>query len=70
MGGALKQRASEPPLFTHLSLASASMKTWCLLIRDTAIKWCELLVVEEPSPLACVAHDIFWETPDKLNDSF
>ena len=44
-----RQRASEPPLFTHLSLARASMKIWCNSKRDTAIKWCEFLVVEEPS---------------------
>ena len=36
-----RQRASEPPLFTHLSLARASMKIWCFRKRDTAIKWCE-----------------------------
>ncbi|MGD8996375.1 MAG: hypothetical protein PVH34_14245, partial [Syntrophobacterales bacterium] len=38
---AAKQRASEPPLFTHLSLAGASMKIWCFRKRDTAIRWCE-----------------------------
>ncbi len=62
-GEAAKQRALEPPLFTPLSLARASMKIWCNSKRDTAIKWCELLVVEEPSPLACVAHNIFGVTP-------
>ena len=62
-GEAGKQRASEPPLFTHLSLARASMKIWWFRKRDTAIKRRELLVVEEPSPLACVAHNIFGETP-------
>jgi hypothetical protein len=30
---------------------------------DTAMKWRELLVVEDPYPLACVAHNIFGETP-------
>ncbi len=49
-GEAAKQRASEPPYFTHLSLARASMKIWCIFKRDTAIKWRELLVVEQPSP--------------------
>ncbi len=39
------------------------MKIWCIFKSDTAIKWRELLVVDEPSPLACVAHNIFWETP-------
>ncbi|MEE8621197.1 MAG: hypothetical protein V3T37_04010, partial [Syntrophobacteria bacterium] len=62
-GEAAKQRAPEPPVFTHLSLARASMKIWCISKSDTAIKWRELLVVEEPSPLACVAHNIFGETP-------
>jgi hypothetical protein len=28
-------------IFTHLSLAGASMKIWCFLLRDTAIKWRE-----------------------------
>ena len=62
-GKAPPQRALEPPFFTHLSSARASMKIWCFHKRDTAIKWCELLVVEEPSPLVCVVHNIFWETP-------
>jgi len=62
-GEAGKQRAPEPPVFTHLSLARASMKIWCIFKRYTAIKWRELLVVEEPSPLACVANNIFGETP-------
>ena len=62
-GEAVKQRASEPPLFPPLSLAGASMKIWCFRKRDTAIKWCELLVVEEPSPLACLVHNILAETP-------
>jgi len=39
------------------------MKIWCFRKRDTAIKWRELLVVEEPSPLACLAHNILAETP-------
>jgi len=39
------------------------MKIWCLRKMDTAVKWRALLVVEEPSPLACVAHNIFGETP-------
>ena len=63
MGEAAKQRAPEPPVFTHLSLARASMKIWCIFKSDTAIKWRELLVVEEPSPLACVSHNIFGITP-------
>ena len=50
MGEAAKQRAPEPPFFTHLSLARASMKIWCISKSDTAIKWRELLVVKEPSP--------------------
>ena len=50
MGEAAKQRASEPPVFTHLSLARASMKIWCISKSETAIKWRELLVVDEPSP--------------------
>jgi len=49
-GEAAKQRAPEPPVFTHLSFARASMKIWCIFKRDTAIKWRELLVVEQPSP--------------------
>ena len=36
---------------------------WCIFKGDTAIKGRELLVVEEPSPMACVAHNIFRETP-------
>ena len=63
MGEAAKQRATEPHLFTHLSLARASMKIWCIFKSYTAIKWRELLVVDEPSPLACVAHNIFGESP-------
>jgi hypothetical protein len=62
-GEAAKQRASEPPAFTPLSLARASMKIWCFRKRDTAIKWRALLVVEEPSPWACVFHNILGETP-------
>jgi hypothetical protein len=37
---------------------------WCIFKGDTAIKGRELLVVEEPSPVAFVAHNIFGETPD------
>jgi hypothetical protein len=59
-GEAAKQRAPELPVFTHLNLARASMKIWCIFKSDTAIKWRELLVVDEPSPLAYVAHNIFW----------
>jgi len=40
-GEAAKQRAPEPPVFTHLSFARASMKIWCIFKRDTAIKWRE-----------------------------
>ena len=65
-GEAAKQRAPESPVFKRLSLARASMKIWCIFKRDTAIKWRELLVVDEPSPLACVAHNIFGETPSNL----
>ena len=65
-GEAAKQRAPESPVFKRLSLARASMKIWCIFKGDTAIKWRELLVVEEPSPLACVAHNIFGETPGNL----
>jgi len=39
------------------------MKIWCIFKSDTAIKWRELLVVDEPPPLACGAHNIFEETP-------
>ena len=66
-GEAAKQRALEPPVFLHLSLARASMKIWCFRKRDTAIKWRELLVVEEPFPLACVAHNIFGVSPEGLS---
>jgi hypothetical protein len=38
------------------------MKIWCISKSDTAIKWRESLVVDEPSPLACVVHNIFGET--------
>jgi hypothetical protein len=38
---------------------------WCIFKGDTAIKGRELLVVEEPSPVACVAHNIFGETPSQ-----
>ena len=103
-GEAAKQRASEPLLFTHLSLARASMKIWCIFKSYTAIKWREnapasvipspqgrtgiseliqtklepslhfesrcsgiqLLVVDEPYRLACVAHNILGETPSNL----
>jgi len=80
-GEAAKQRALEPPVFTPLRLARASMKIWCFRKRDTAIKWREnakksepslhfescfcgiqLLVVEEPSLLACVTHNILGVT--------
>jgi hypothetical protein len=40
-GEAAKQRAPEPPVFTHLNLARASMKIWCIFKSDTAIKWRE-----------------------------
>ena len=43
------------------------MNIWCIFKGDTAIKGRELLVVEEPSPLACVAHNIFGETPGLLD---
>jgi hypothetical protein len=39
------------------------MKIWCIFKSDTAIKCRELLVVDEPSPLACIAHIIFGKTP-------
>jgi hypothetical protein len=39
------------------------MKIWCIFKGDIAIKWRELLVVEEPSPLACVTHNIFAKSP-------
>ena len=39
------------------------MKIWCFRKMDTAMKWRELLVVEDPYPLACVAHNIFGKTP-------
>ena len=45
-GEAGRQRASEPPFFTPLSFAQASMKIWCIFKSDTAIKWRALLVVE------------------------
>ncbi len=37
-GEAAKQRASEQPIFTHLSFEKACMKMWCLLKRDSANK--------------------------------
>ena len=37
-GEAAKQRASEQPIFTHLSFERACMKMWCLLNRDSANK--------------------------------
>ncbi len=40
-GEAAKRRAPEPPVFTHLSLARASMKIWCIFKSYTAIKWRE-----------------------------
>ena len=55
-GEAAKERASEPPFFPPFGLARASMKIWCSRKKDIAMKCCELFVVEEPSPLACVAH--------------
>jgi hypothetical protein len=39
------------------------MKIWCIVKSDTAIKWRELLVVDQPSLLPCVAHNIFGGTP-------
>ena len=62
-GEAAEQRAPEPPLLPLLAPAKASMKIWCIFKSDSAIKWRELLVVDEPSPLACVAHNIFGESP-------
>jgi hypothetical protein len=41
------------------------MKIWCISKRDTAIKWRALLVVDEPSLLGSVAHNIFGESPGK-----
>ncbi len=41
------------------------MKIWCIFKSDTAMKWRELLVVDEPSPLACVAHNILGESPGR-----
>jgi len=40
------------------------MKIWCIFKGDTAIKWRELLVVDEPSPLAWVTYNIFGGTSD------
>ena len=62
-GGDCETTRPEPPVFTHLSLARASMKIWCIFKCDTAIKWRELLVVDEPSPLASAAHNIFGGIP-------
>ena len=49
MGEAAKQRAPEPPFFTHLRLAGASMKIWCISKSYTAIKWRENATKLEPS---------------------
>ncbi len=40
-GEAAKQRASEQPVFTNLSLEKACMKMWCSLNRISANKWRE-----------------------------
>jgi len=40
-GEAAKQRASEQPIFTDLSLEMGCMKMWCLLYRNSANKWRE-----------------------------
>jgi len=40
-GEAGEQRGPEPPVFTHLSLARASTKIWCIFKSDIAIKWRE-----------------------------
>jgi len=69
-GEAGKQRASEQPFCAHLRPARVCMKMWCLLIRDTAIRWRALLVVEEPSLLAHVLYNIFGETPDSFSPCF
>ncbi|MEE8620637.1 MAG: hypothetical protein V3T37_01160 [Syntrophobacteria bacterium] len=45
------------------------MKIWCIFKSDTAIKWRELLVVDEPPPLACVAYNIFVKTPEHPGES-
>jgi len=39
------------------------MKIWCIFKIYTAIKWRELLVVEQPSLLACFANNILGERP-------
>jgi len=38
-GEAAKQRASEQPVFTNLSLERGCMKMWCFLNRDSPNKW-------------------------------
>ena len=39
------------------------MKIWCIFKSDTAIKWRELLVVEEPSPWPVSLITFFGESP-------
>ena len=39
------------------------MKIWRLLKWNSADTWRELLVVKQPPPFACLANDIFGETP-------
>ncbi len=58
-GEAAKQRASEQPVFTNLSLERACMKIWCFLYRDHANKWREYdrCVVAPPWPMS---QEHFW----------
>jgi len=43
------------------------MKIWCIFKGDTAIKWRELLVVDEPSPWPA-AHNIIGKIPGKKDN--
>jgi hypothetical protein len=51
---AAKQRASEQPIFTHLTFARACMKIWCSQNRNPANRWSESCPLWSGFPVAPV----------------
>ena len=59
-GEAAKQRASEQPVLTNLSLEMVCMKIWCSLNRDSANRWRESCALWSSLPVVYVIKR-FWE---------
>ena len=63
-GKAAKQRASEQPVFTHLSFVRACMKMWRYLYRNTANKWCESCALWSSLPVASITRIFLGKVPE------